>query len=62
MINVYESKYDMGNKTEMTKNDCSYIALAKEILTLKYLDKEELNFDMETAIESESKELATIFY
>lgn len=62
MIDLYESKYDMGNKADLTKDDCSYCALAKEILTLKYLDREELNFEMKAAIESESKELATIFY
>lgn len=62
MADDNDSVYDMGSNLELTQKDCSYTALAKEILTLKYMDTEELNADMKTAIESEAIELATIFY
>lgn len=62
MADNNDSVYDMGSNLELTQNDCNYVALAKEILTLKYMDTEELNADMKSAIESEAIELATIFY
>lgn len=56
-----DSIYAMGNQIELTKADCSYFALAKEISTLNHLGKKILDPDIEGIIEIESKELEFAF-
>lgn len=54
--------YAMGSEAKLTKNDCSYVALAEEILRLKYTKEENIDVISKEDIRAEAKELSVIFY
>ena len=62
MASEYKSIYEMGSKTKLKREDCSYIALAIECLKLKYKAEGSLGDLREEDIIAEAKEYAKIFY
>ncbi|MBQ9989975.1 MAG: hypothetical protein IJP31_03400 [Lachnospiraceae bacterium] len=47
MLQEYKSKYEMGCKKELTREECSYISLAKEIIKIKYGKEDMVANDIE---------------
>ncbi len=62
MCNYENSNYYMGKEKKLSKEDCSYLALAKSIIKLDKSKMKAGDFNNEADIEAVAKEFAVKFY